>query len=78
MLTNFGLKWNNQMSDSLQHVQYIDAELQRLQALDVHVKAMFDKADADGLYIGLGRNASLSSKAQEGPMVRKLRALAGK
>lgn len=62
------------MSD-LQHVQYIDAELQRLQALDVHVKAMFDQADAEGLYIGLGRGGP---NAQEGPMVKKLRALAGK
>lgn len=62
----------------LEYLQVIDTELQRLQALDVHVKAMFDQADAEGLYIGLGRNASLSSKDQEGPMVRKLRALANK
>lgn len=62
----------------LEYLQYVDEEIKRLQALDAHVKKMFDMAAKEGLYIGLGHNASVDEDKQEGPMVRKLRKLAGK
>ena len=56
----------------------VEAELKRLQELDAHVKRMFDQADEEGLFIGLGYKERLSISEQEGPMVKKLRKLARK
>lgn len=52
-----------------------DEELKRLREIERVVRSMFDTADGEGLFIGIGRNGDLPIDKQEGPQVRKLRAL---
>lgn len=45
-------------------------------ALSQHVLAILERADKEGLYLGLGKHPELPPEEQEGPMIRQLRELA--
>lgn len=39
------------------------------------VHEMFSRADEEGLYVGIGKDANLPNEMQEGPKVKRLRKL---
>jgi hypothetical protein len=65
------------MNNELLQIYKIEDELKRLEALDLHVKKMFEEADSKKMVIGLIKQTENNDK-QEGPFVKKLRDLAGK
>ena len=52
-----------------------DADIDRLLKLEAHVKLMFEVAETEGLFIGMGRAAGIRNADQEGPLTKQLRKL---
>lgn len=57
------------------HQKLTDEEINRLLQLEAHVKLMFEVAETEGLFIGMGRAAHLCNADQEGPLTKQLRKL---
>lgn len=53
-------------------------DIDRLLKLEAHVRLMFDVAETEGLFIGMGRAVGLCKQDQEGPLTKELRRLVGK
>lgn len=53
-------------------------DIERLLKLEAHVKLMFDVAETEGLFIGMGRASGLCDADQEGPLTKELRKLVNK
>lgn len=55
-----------------------DADIDRLLKLEAHVKLMFEVAETEGLFIGMGRASGICNADQEGPLTKQLRKLVRK
>jgi hypothetical protein len=53
-------------------------DIDRLLKLEAHVRLMFEVAEAEGLFLGMGRAHGLCRSDQEGPLTKELRRLVGK
>lgn len=53
-------------------------DIDRLLKLEAHVRLMFEVAEAEGLFLGMGRASGLCHADQEGPLTKELRRLVGK
>jgi hypothetical protein len=54
----------------------LDKEIERLRKLERAVKELFKAAKKEGLYVGAGYTRTLPRDQQEGPMVKRIKALA--